>query len=318
MALLNRSLIGAAVVAILLAPLTATANPDDHNYHFDAAHLNSRDDGPVENAKITVETRHGSIDVAPHGTPLPKWARGIVQSKVNKKTQVVVITRIFAEKEGVMEQAEVVTEALPEGTKEFTIWPEELESGDYGAFGVHYVIRVPSLGAVEAKTGQGSITVTKPTGDVNAKTGLGPITVTNIRGDATLKTGQGPISLEFETGHAGRARLKSGLGPLSVDGAGWVAAKTAQGSISVEMAAMITENISLKTALGSISLTLASGTNADIEAETALGNISVDATVLSDSRTNSPFGPQRVKARMGKGGVRVECNTHQGNISVGD
>lgn len=317
MALLNRPLIGAALVATLLAPLTASANPDSYKNHCDRTVIMERSEGAPLDANISVQTRHGSIDIAPHGTPLPKWAREIEHDKVNVETQVLMISRTFAEYEGVVGQAHSKGETTSDGHKFFTQWPDALSSGDHGAFGVHYVIRVPSLGAVEAKTGQGPITVVKPS-DVNVKTGLGPITIENTRGDATLKTAQGPISLEFEEGHAGRATLKSGQGSLSVDGAGWIDAKTAQGSISVEMAAPITEEISLKTALGSISLTLAEGTNADIEAETALGNISVDADILSDARTSSQRGPQRVKARMGKGGVLISCSTHQGSISVGD
>ena len=195
-----------------------------------------------------------------------------------------------------------------------TEWPDSLSSGDHGSFGTHYVIRVPALGDVDAKTGLGPIRIVQPQGKVHAKTGLGPVTVEHAHGDADVKTGQGAVEVSVAEGYPGHATVKSGLGSLAVVGAKWADAKTGQGSISVTLCVQPTDDMTLATALGSITLDMPEGTNADVTASTAMGSISIDG--LKADRSKRAGQHRRMQTILGDGGVAISCTTHQGSITI--
>lgn len=309
-----RPLIGIVAVASAVLTATASAGPDEHKFHSDQIFLSSRSTGPIEQYMITVETRSGSLDIAPHGVPLPEWARKVKHNKFDPKAEVLVIARNFAEKRDVAGHGSIYHQVRRDGEFYRTEWPEHFEEEDLGSFGTHYVIRVPTLGGVDAKTGLGPIRIDRARGDVKAKTGLGPISAERLEGDTDLKTGQGLIAVVFAEAHAGHATVKSGLGPLTVSGAKWADAKTSQGSIEVSLAEHPADDIVLKTALGSITLEMPDGTDAFVEASTAMGSISIDG--LDSGRDHSAGAMQKMQTILGKGGVRITCTTHQGSISI--
>lgn len=311
---LPRPLVGFVAAVSSLVTATALAGPDDHKFHEDHADLIVREGPPLEAVEITVATRHGSVDIAPHGTPLPEWARGLAPERIDDKTHTLVITRVFADREGLIEMGEPVHEPRRRGEMFTTEWDESLASGDHGTFGTHYVIRVPALGAVDAKTGLGPIRIVLASGAVKAKTGLGPIGVDHAQGDVDAKTGQGPVQVSFAEGHAGHATMKSGLGSLAAVGAKWADAKTGQGSINITLAEQPLADMKLQTALGSISLRMPDGTDAIVSASTAMGQISIDGFNANGSGNAGRY--RKMTTVLGDGGIEISCTTNQGSITI--
>lgn len=132
---------------------------------------------------------------------------------------------------------------------------------------------------------------------------------THLRG---LKTAQGRISVRDVEGDVYAYTLDGNIEYLNVSGR--VVARTVNGDINVALRALVpsAEAYSLETLSGHIALLLPPGTDADLEIETVSGRILTPYAVAEQTETQA----KSFRARVGKGGDRIQLRTVKGNIRV--
>jgi DUF4097 and DUF4098 domain-containing protein YvlB len=149
-------------------------------------------------------------------------------------------------------------------------------------------------GAIELRSGDGSIQGRDLDGDLRAQTGDGSVRLDDVNGSLDIGTGDGSI--------VARGRLTS------------VRARSGDGSITVqaEPGSAARDDWNIFTGDGSVTLQLPDDFSAELDARTGDGNISIRDGALSEvteSRKRS------VKGRLGSGGGSLRVRSGDGTIT---
>lgn len=102
-------------------------------------------------------------------------------------------------------------------------------------------------------------------------------------------------------------------GDVSVTGAGYVEARTVNGSIEAAMGrADWRGDLELSTVNGTITVQLPDGVGADVRASTVNGSLETDFPLTVQGR----FGPKNIRGTIGSGGRGLELSTVNGGIRL--
>ena len=179
-------------------------------------------------------------------------------------------------------------------------------------YAIQVEVWMPRTGKLEARSGDGPVSVEDFAGRLDVTTSDGAIAVTGFQGNAVLHTSDGEIhasgmdgTLDAST-RDGRIRAQGRFDVLRLrTGDGPIVAQADAGS-------KVASDWSLHTSDGSLTLRVPPGIDADLDAHTGDGRITVDLPVeVSGSMSRS-----RLHGRLGKGGGHLEMVTGDGSIVV--
>jgi len=176
-------------------------------------------------------------------------------------------------------------------------------------------IQLPAQADLQARSGDGAITLTGITGTIDVKSGDGGIKGTSLGGDLTVRTGDGAVTLDDVKG---RIELASGDGALQVQGAlARVRAHTGDGPVTVRATAgsRTDDDWEITSGDGPMTLELPRDFAAELDAHTGDGGITVDGLSVAGA---APTGEKRDQLRgsLGTGGKGLKIRTGDGPIRL--
>jgi DUF4097 and DUF4098 domain-containing protein YvlB len=167
------------------------------------------------------------------------------------------------------------------------------------------IVFVPRQANIEARSGDGSISIDRVSGRIQLNTGDGSIKVVDTAGELRVHTGDGTVSLE---GVDGRLDVETGDGSVVLDGKlEALRLRTGDGTVRVraEDGSKMTDDWEIRSGDGGIRLELPEPFDAEIDAHAGDGRVSVsDLTVKGDISRST------VRGQLGAGGrtLRIISN----------
>ena len=165
----------------------------------------------------------------------------------------------------------------------------------FGSFSARISVMVPLKATVEARTGDGRVTVRDVQGDLNVRTGDGSIRLEHVKGAVDATSGDGSIEIE---GEIDGLRARSGDGRVHLHAANKA----------------LSSDWSLATGDGAVVVEVPDGFSAELDATTGDGRVEVRDVPFSGSSDSRHRGAAR--GRIGDGGARVTIRTGDGSITV--
>ncbi len=173
------------------------------------------------------------------------------------------------------------------------------------------IVSVPRQADIEARSGDGSVSIERINGRVRLETDDGSIKVTEINGDVRAHTGDGSMTLERVDG---RVDAETGDGAILVSGRlQGVRLQSGDGSVRlrVDSGSRMADNWEIHTGDGSVGLELPSSFDAEIDAHADDGSVAVhELDVKGDISKNS------VRGQIGAGGRTMRITTGGGSITI--
>lgn len=193
--------------------------------------------------------------------------------------------------------------------------PTERRTVNFGnGQSVNLTVTVPRRVALEARTGDGSITIDDLQGTVDLNSGDGRIIASRLDGQLKVHTGDGAIRIDQT---AGRVDADSGDGSIEITGRlDELAVRTGDGPVRIEASngSTMKNDWRITTGDGRIALRLPSDFNASIDASTGDGIVRVDG--IDTPRTGDESERRRVVGQLGTGGATLHIRSGDGSIDV--
>jgi DUF4097 and DUF4098 domain-containing protein YvlB len=187
-------------------------------------------------------------------------------------------------------------------------------------FAIHFsrsaklIVSMPASSNVTAKSGDGSIDLTRITGQLDLRTGDGSIHGRELSGDVKAHTGDGSIRLE---GVNGTLDVDTGDGSVTASGRlSSVQARSGDGSVRIhaETGSSATADWDVRTGDGSVTLELPDGFSGELDAHTGDGGIRMNDFTLSN--VTGTMSKNTVRGRLGSGGRTIRVRTGDGSITL--
>lgn len=254
-------------------------------------------------AAVTLETFDGSVTVR-------SWDRPEVVVEVQKRgpdRETAEALEVTATQDG----SQVRVEApAPRVESEF------VGIGNVSGPSVSYEVSVPREVALTVNTRDGSIAVTGIEGAVDLRSGDGSIRANRIDGELKANTGDGSVQIADASG---AATIESGDGSIHLQGrVDVVHARTRDGSVVIEAdeGSAMKADWDVTTGDGSIVLRVPRGFSAEIDAASSNGRVRGEAAGLDTSGGGEDR--ERLRGRLGSGGHVVRLRSGDGSIRVLD
>lgn len=182
---------------------------------------------------------------------------------------------------------------------------------DQGPGSTRVTVLLPKGVRLEARTGNGEVTVERASNDVDISSGNGDVRVRLTAGRVDVRTGNGELEIEGATGPVeastgnGRVYVNTSTGPVSVS--------TGNGEIDVRMNAITgTGDMEFTTGNGSVTVAVPANFNGDIEARTGHGEFRSDFEIRVQGRLN----PRNIRGTIGTGGRRIRMVSGNGALEL--
>ncbi len=180
---------------------------------------------------------------------------------------------------------------------------------------VRVEVREEKQGRLHMNLGSHSarITVTLPArAHLDARTGDGRVTVRSVEGDLRVRTGDGAINLEQVNGSVDAT---SGDGSIDIDGAvRGLSARSGDGRVRIHATAPPSADWNLVTGDGSVVLEVPEGFGAELDATTGDGRVELRDVKFSGQSDGADRGHAR--GRIGSGGANVSIRSGDGVITI--
>lgn len=179
---------------------------------------------------------------------------------------------------------------------------------------VSFVVRAPKELKLHARTRDGSISVADVSGAIELRSGDGSIKGEGISGDLNAQTEDGSVRI---TDVDGRVALQSGDGSIHLEGkVEDLRARTGDGSIVIEAGegSGMKNDWDVTTGDGSITLRLPKNFSGEIDAESRDGRADSDFPGVEQDKSDNDRG--KLRGRIGSGGRTVRLRTGDGSIRV--
>jgi DUF4097 and DUF4098 domain-containing protein YvlB len=158
-------------------------------------------------------------------------------------------------------------------------------------------------------TASGSVSANDVGDDVRVSSASGSVNVTNTKGDVRVNAIAGTIQV-LRPG--ARVETDTASGAIDIQGASNdVKAHAASGRVSVQGNPAANSYWELKTVSGSVLLKVPASANFHLSAQAVSGEIRTDIPIMIEEQ-----GKRVLRARMGRGGARVDVQTVSGEIRV--
>jgi DUF4097 and DUF4098 domain-containing protein YvlB len=239
---------------------------------------------------------------------------GSIEIRAWDKPEVEVIVEKRASSKEAAQEIEVHTE---QSGNKVTV---DVKAPRVTGFAIHFsrsaklIVSMPASSNVVAKSGDGSIDLTRIAGRLELRTGDGSIQGRNLAGDVKAHTGDGSIRLE---GVTGTLDVDTGDGSVTASGKlSSVQARSGDGNVTIhaETGSSPAADWNLKTGDGSVTLELPDGFNGELDAHSGDGGVRIDDIALSN--VTGTIGRNTVRGRLGSGGRAVRVRTGDGSITL--
>lgn len=255
---------------------------------------------------LTLETFDGAIEIH-------SWDRNEVEVEVEKRGMeqgLIDAMRIEAQQDGDRIVLRVTGPEQSTGHRAVTI-------GVHVSTSARLLVAVPRKSLVNARTGDGSISVESIDGRVVLNTSDGSVTADRTAGELQVRTGDGAIRL---SGVEGTLDLDTEDGSVTVEGKpGSLRAHTGDGAIRLQIddGSVMRDAWDIATRDGSVTVSLPESFHAEVDAATSDGSVrsSHPALSLEESAGSERRESRReLRARMGEGGPILKIRTGDGSI----
>jgi DUF4097 and DUF4098 domain-containing protein YvlB len=239
---------------------------------------------------------------------------GSIEIRAWDKPEVEVIVEKRASSKEAAQEIEIHTE---QNGNQVTV---DVKAPKMTGFAIHFsrsaklIVSMPASSNVMAKSGDGSIDLTRIAGRLDLRTGDGSIHGRDLAGDVKAHTGDGSIRLE---GVTGTLDVDTGDGSVMASGRlSSVHARSGDGSLTIhaETGSSPAADWDLRTGDGSVTLELPDGFNGELDAHTGDGGIRMNDITLSN--VTGTIGKSTVRGRLGSGGRAIRVRTGDGSITL--
>lgn len=250
--------------------------------------------------QLTVATFDGSVEVR-------SWDRNEVLVEIEKRArdeEALKSIEVKAEQQGNRIDIDV---RRPAGRDTFV------------GFGIHVstvanvTVTVPRRVTLAARSGDGSIRVSRLDGRVELRTADGSVRAGDIKGDLDVETGDGSVTVDDVEGNAtvdttdGGITLSGKLAKLKV--------KTGDGSVTVraDRGSAMGSDWSITTQDGSVAVYLPDSFSADLDAQTGDGRVRSEIDVKGSVPAENA---RSLRGKIGQGGQLLRIRTGDGAINL--
>ena len=220
-----------------------------------------------------------------------------------------------------------------EGTKLSDYRLEESQTGDQVHFlfkekphvGVHITwhrtqtkvtVETPSELTLEARSGDGDVSVSGLNGDLGLTTGDGNLTADHLSGKLRIKSSDGHVTI---TNSTGALEARTSDGNLSVDGVfNAVTLHTSDGKLEVSLreGTKLSEASSIQASDGSVTVRLPQGFAADLDVHTSDGHLDCALPLTMDHYDRKDGGGHNLHGKLNGGGAPLTIHTSDGSVKI--
>lgn len=220
-----------------------------------------------------------------------------------------------------------------EGIKLSDYLLEESQAGDQVHFlfkektriGVHVTwhktqtkvtVETPAELTLEARSSDGSVSVSGLNGDLALTTSDGSVTADHLSGKLRVKSSDGHVAITESTG-ALEARTSDGN--LTVDGVfNAVVLHTSDGQLEVRLrdGTKLSEPSSIEASDGPVTLRVPQGFAADLDIHTSDGHVDCTLPLTMDHYDSKEGGGHKLHGKMNGGGTPLTIHTSDGSVKI--
>lgn len=251
-------------------------------------------------ADLALRTFDGAIEVR-------SWDRGDISVEIVRRAATAEEAKAL-EVRTTQDGNRILVEAPDDGDRRRVI-----HIGTWVSERVSLIVRVPRTVTLDARTGDGSITVADLDGRLTLRTGDGAIRGERLDAAVLAHTGDGSIGI---TDARGRFDLDTGDGSIRVSArVENLSARTGDGSVSIDAAdgSTMTGDWSVTTGDGSVTMSVPSGFNAEVEAASVDGRVVAN---WADGPVADEADSRRYRGRLGTGGHTLRIRSGDGSITL--
>jgi len=179
------------------------------------------------------------------------------------------------------------------------------------------VVSVPLTSAIVARSGDGSISISRVTGTLDLDTGDGSVRIAEVSGSIVARTGDGDVIGQKLDG---QAEIRTGDGVVGLDGVFTaLAIETRDGAVEVtaRRGSRTDGEWDVATGDGDIRVEVPEGFGAEVDARTGDGRVRIDSiTKAPGEQRDDHDDRESVTGRLGGGGKPMRLRTSSGSITV--
>lgn len=180
----------------------------------------------------------------------------------------------------------------------------------------HVTVETPESLTLQAKTSDGSVTLTGLQGDLGLTSGDGDVTLDHVSGNLRLKSGDGHVTITDATGSLD---ARTSDASLSVDGVFHAfTVHTSDGTVNLNLrqGTKLTEASSIQSSDGSVTLRVPEGFAADLSVHTSDGHVDCTLPLTMDRFNSSGGSNHELHGRLNGGGTALTIHTSDGSVKI--
>jgi len=213
-----------------------------------------------------------------------------------------------------------VLEERQEGNHVFFTLKEKPHIGMTIHWGAHestqVTIESPASLELDAKTGDGNLSVAGLTGNLSVHSGDGSVSLEDVHGDLRLKASDGSVTIHDASG---TIDARGSDGNMKVDGKFTVVnLHTSDGNLDFSLAAgsQLTAASHIESSDGQVSIVVPQNLSADLDVSTRDGNLDCKLPITTDHYNSGESGGHHLHGHLNAGGVPLSIHTSDGNLSI--
>lgn len=182
--------------------------------------------------------------------------------------------------------------------------------------GPQLTIETPAALDLEARTGDGALSVSGIHGDMQLHVGDGALSVEDVAGALHIQASDGSIRIHNA---AGTLDSRSSDGSVRIDGRfSGTQIKLSDGSLDLTLAegSRLTTASSIEASDGSVTVRVPHDLSADLEVHTSDGGINCTLPLSTDGYSASGDAHHNLRGRLNGGGVPLTIRTDDGSVSI--
>jgi DUF4097 and DUF4098 domain-containing protein YvlB len=177
-------------------------------------------------------------------------------------------------------------------------------------------VETPTELTLEAKTSDGSVSLTSLQGEIGLTTGDGSVTLDHVSGKLRVKSGDGHVNI---TNAAGALDARTSDGDLTVDGAFHVVElHTSDGKLNLSLreGTKLTEASTIQASDGSVTLRVPQGFAADLDVHTSDGHVNCALPLTIDHYQSGAGDGHGLSGKLNGGGTPLTIHTSDGSVKI--
>jgi len=177
-------------------------------------------------------------------------------------------------------------------------------------------VQTPAELALEAKTGDGNVTLSGLSGELGLTTGDGDVTADHLSGKLRVKSSDGHVKI---TNSTGGIEARTSDGNLTVDGVfNALTLHTSDGKLDLSLreGTKLSEASTIQASDGSVTLRVPQGFAADLDVHTSDGHVDCSLPVTMDHYQSKGGDGHDLHGRLNGGGTPLSIHTSDGSVKI--